>query len=112
MLSLGFLHDYINDGSGGEVHFNFSGDGWDISVVSVSDDNTNEFSKSVHGNWVWSDCCTDGGMIDVANLNTSWSITIAPDFISGINSWITKSPSNEENIPNLTDPVIITYTAP
>ncbi|MCK5320483.1 putative Ig domain-containing protein, partial [Candidatus Parcubacteria bacterium] len=112
MLSLGFLHDYINDGSGGEVHFNFSGNGWDMSIVSVSDDNTNEFSKIIHGNWDWEECCTDGGMIDIANLNTSWSITITPDFISGINSWAMKAPGNEENIPNLTDPVIINYIAP
>ncbi|MCK5061541.1 hypothetical protein KAR28_03235, partial [Candidatus Parcubacteria bacterium] len=112
MLSLGFLHDYINDGSGGEVHFNFSGNGWDMSIVSVSDDGASEFSKIIHGNWSWATCCTDGGMIDIASLNTSWSITISPSSISGINSWITKSPGNEENIPNLTDPVIINYTAP
>jgi hypothetical protein len=54
-------------------------------------------------------------MVDMANLNTSWSLTIQPDFISGINEWMVKIPGGIEEgeyIPNMNQPVTITYNVP
>ncbi len=115
MLSLGFIHDKPVDGSGGNVDFSFSGNGWNMSTLAVSDDCSGEFSKSSHGDWHWYDCCTDGGAIDIAPLDTSWSITINPSFHSGINSWIAKIPGGlnaGELVPNISKPVTISYSPP
>jgi hypothetical protein len=117
ILSIGFIHDLPVDGSGGEVEFDFSS-AFPLSW-SVEDD-PGDFSAArsvppynVH--WMWAECCTDGGMVDMANLNTSWSLTIQPDFISGINEWMVKIPGGIEEgeyIPNMNQPVTITYNVP
>jgi hypothetical protein len=113
MLSLGFIHDKPQDGSGGDVDFTFSGEGWNMATVAVSDDNTAEFSKDAHGNWGWVSCCTDGGAIDIAPLDTYWSITIEPEFNSGIDSWMAKSPGGPdfgEFVPDIAEPITISYS--
>ena len=113
ILALGFIHDAPNDDSGGMVWFGFSGSAWDIGVTSVTDDGC-EFSKEEQGTWQWDEGETDGGMLDIGYLNTSWEFNIDPSNILGINEWIAKNPGSlEDGINlNLTEPVKIKYTAP
>ncbi len=136
MMSLGFIHDVPNigenndctiilddktDEGGGRVKFDFSRTGWDMAVVAVADDDGSEFSaddeKDWPADWEWFKCCTDGGMFEIANLDTSWSMIIEPKFIDGIDSWFLKEPGPDgvyegQEILDLTKPVIISYTPP
>lgn len=125
MLSLGFIHGAPNSGEG-TVNFNFSGNGWGMASVSVSDDPSQEISpgvwrpeldksKSPPGLWDWLATATDGGMLDLASLETPWSITITPSNWSGINSWFIKKPGEVQdgiNLPSLNAAVTISYTPP
>jgi len=126
LLSLIFIHDEPDepeDEIGGHAGFTFSGSGWNMAHVAASDDERPELSKNLldwrndlspsHGNWGWGRCCTDGGALEIAPLNTSWSITISPEFAFGINSWMAKSPGGLEEgeyIPDIDQPVTISYS--
>ena len=114
-VSLGMIHDKPQDGDGGHVDFTFSGSGWNMGDIVVSDDGTwngegSELTQTGHGSWGWAPCCTDGGMIEIGTLDTSWSITVNPNFIDGINTWVLKTPDDVYQIPSLTDSITISYT--
>lgn len=116
IMSLGFVHDTLG-GSDGDAQFNIYGDGWNIGTIVVSDDSGN-FAKNgtsypsdglFEGDWDWLAPEIDGGIIEVADLDTEWTILIEPDSINGIVDWMVKSPGGlEENyheIPDTTDPI-------
>lgn len=124
ILSIGILHDKadrtIPNVLSGQVEFSFSGIGWNMASVIVSDDNNPmgegyELIRSdptFGGDWSWGTCCTDGGMMSIAPLNTGWNMTIDPNFQSGLSEWFAKIPGPTEMgeyIPNLTDNLVITY---
>jgi len=118
MLSVGFVHDQVADSGGGSADFSFSGTGWNMGTISVSDD-AGEFDKSATpGDWHWLDCCTDGGMIDVNYLNVGWDLTVTPN--SGftysatgtISQWFAKEPGDILSgtaLLSTSTAVIITY---
>ena len=112
MLSIGFLHNYINASVLGSAWFDFSGDAWSSATISIADE-SNEFSKTNQGRWGWDKKWTDGGMLDInKSLDTSWSLTITPLDFKGINEWMVKNPGDVEvgsYIPSMTQPVIIKY---
>jgi len=127
LFSLGFIHDipdalnsnFAPDGDfdGGISQMNFSGTGWDLAVLTALDDNSDEFRSSItpHGNWAWLECCTDGGMFDIAPVNTGWCVEITPVQWVGINNWFVKTPglggySVGYDIPDMNSPIEICYT--
>jgi cysteine-rich repeat protein len=61
-----------------------------ICTVALADDTPGEFQKvsatAVHGNWMLGQN-TDGGVISGFPYPGSWSITVSPKFIQGINKW-------------------------
>ncbi len=90
VVSLFLIADIQNSGSGGTLSFEFNcapaG-----SFISVMDD-PGEFSGSpplFTGNWNWSSCCTDGGVIENIGCNTNMNLDLL--ISSGIDSivWLT-----------------------
>jgi gliding motility-associated-like protein len=81
--SLILILDAENDGSGGEVDINFNCLP-SSAYIAVSDDG-GELSGSapnIVGDFFWSSCCTDGGVI--GGVGCGHSVTIDPDIVSGI----------------------------
>ena len=123
MLSIGFVHDMPNsyrttpdpndgpsdypddDQDGGIAFFDFKGADWtNMAVITSADDGPYEFDKNINttrascdyeGCWGYGYCCTDGGIVDMAYLNTSWSIRVEPKRWEGLTEWFLKSPSGE-----------------
>lgn len=81
--SLIIILDSANDGSGGEVNINFNCLPSDAFVM-LSDD-SGELTgtpPNIVGDFFWSPCCTDGGII--GGIGCGNTVTIDPDIISGI----------------------------
>ena len=99
-LSLVFIHDDANDGSGGSAAFGLSGTGYGNWVVTDGEGGDSFGSGSA--SWGWNSCCTDGGALDVAS---TFSVTVDPSF-SGINRWVVvDSDGSVTDLGTLTDPV-------
>ena len=93
-----------------------------VLLMSYWDDDSTDFSNATEGNWEWLPCCTDGGMIDVANLGVSWTMNIDPNpgFTSTastigtpITEWFVKIPGDVNAgtaLLSTSTPVTITYT--
>ncbi len=129
-MSVVFFHDYPNsllspplDSDGGNVAFTFTNI-TSNNVLAVKDDPgiTNDpvtGGKDVGSeieagdimNWSWGQCCTDGGMIEMPN--SSWSITINPSFVSGINNWVflytDNNGSQQTQSLNMNEPVTLSF---
>lgn len=83
-LSLGLIFDRPNDGSGGTVDMNLAGVPA-TGFVEVKDDPGNVITVT-GANWVWSPCCTDGGVI--GGLKDSlWEITLSLLDATGVDRW-------------------------
>ncbi|MGZ0747516.1 hypothetical protein [Haloparvum sp. AD34] len=85
-LSLVVIHDTPDDGSGGDVRFDFqpnalpSGGSW-----AVQDDPGEGFNRK-HADWGWAPCCTDGGAYR-GGFGKETEVTINPSFNDGIGQW-------------------------
>jgi hypothetical protein len=82
-ISLGMIFDKPNDGSGGTVKMSIAGVPA-TGFVDVKDDPANVITVT-GGDWVWSPCCTDGGVI--GGLNGLWVITLSLDSATGVEVW-------------------------
>jgi hypothetical protein len=82
-ISLGIIFDKPNDGSGGAVDMSFAGVPA-TGFVEVSDDPGDAFTVT-SGNWGWSPCCTDGGVI--GGLEGLWVITVTLNGATGVEEW-------------------------
>jgi len=98
-ISLFLIADIANSGTGGSLSFEFNcvpaG-----AFISVEDD-AGEFFGSpplITGNWSWSSCCTDGGVIENIGCNTSMNLDLLVS--SGIDSivWLTGDIANPDHI--------------
>ncbi|HZV70897.1 MAG TPA: gliding motility-associated C-terminal domain-containing protein [Saprospiraceae bacterium] len=99
VISLFLIADIQNSGSGGTLSFEFNcapaG-----SFLSVTDD-PGEFAGSpplFTGNWSWSTCCTDGGVIENIGCNTNMNLDLLVS--SGIDSivWLTGDITDPDHI--------------
>ncbi|HLF64250.1 MAG TPA: gliding motility-associated C-terminal domain-containing protein [Saprospiraceae bacterium] len=90
IISLFLIADIANDGTGGEMEFEVNCLP-DNAFVSVQDD-PGEFNGApplVTGNWTWSDCCTDGGVIEDIGCNNTLNLDLL--VANGLDSilWLT-----------------------
>lgn len=103
--SLVILHDKTNDSGGGAAVFTVAGvkgatitvaddpgfdDYWDGSIFHNNLTGLLPYTiinDTVTADWSWNPCCTDGIAISNINLESS-CLTITPNFISGITSWV------------------------
>ena len=90
IISLFLIADMPNSGSGGSLQFDINCLP-STAYVSVQDDG-GEFSgvpPLISGNWSWSDCCTDGGVIEDIGCNNTINLDLL--ISSGIDSivWLT-----------------------
>jgi len=69
--------------TGGQVSFTYTG--LPAAATRVVGDDPSE-GNIPNANWAWAPCCTDGNAVE-GGLNGEFSVTIAPNFISGINAW-------------------------
>jgi hypothetical protein len=85
-VSLVFIADLVNDGSGGDMDITFNCMP-NSAFVQLSDDAGELFGSppSFTGNFNWAACCTDGGII--GGLGCGYTFTINPDITSGINTF-------------------------
>lgn len=89
-ISIGMIFDTPNDGSGGTVDMTISGVP-SAGFVELVDDpksiSPNDDFTVTYGNWDWSPCCTDGGVI--GGLDGLWEIVVALDTSTdaGIDQW-------------------------
>jgi hypothetical protein len=122
-LSLGFMHDVPNDGTGGAAHVTFTGlptlpslepgglpEGG--SWVVQDDANGNPCGADTYSrtdvSWVWGGCCTDGGAFR-GGLDGSFYVEIGAEF-QGIDEWdfLTGDPAAPTRIPlSLDEPVYL-----
>lgn len=82
-ISLAFIHDKIEDGSGGWIDFAIqspNATNWDVK------DDPGDNLTLPKPRWSWAACCTDGGILQ-GGLNEEFTITIDPTFHKGISSW-------------------------
>lgn len=99
LVSLFLIADEGNSGSGGTMEFETNCLP-PTAYVSVQDD-PGEFSggpPSITGNWSWSACCTDGGVIE--DIGCSNTINLDLLVASGIDSivWLTGDIANPTHI--------------
>jgi gliding motility-associated-like protein len=99
LVSLFLIADVGNSGSGGSMEFETSCLP-PTAYVSVQDD-PGEFNggpPSITGNWSWSGCCTDGGVIE--DIGCSNTINLDLLVASGIDSivWLTGDIANPDHI--------------
>ncbi len=90
IISLFLIADIANSGSGGSLQFDLNCLP-STAFISVEDD-PGEFSGSpplFSGNWSWSSCCTDGGVIEDIGCNNTINLDLL--ISSGIDSivWLT-----------------------
>ncbi|MBK7408694.1 MAG: hypothetical protein IPJ40_11900 [Saprospirales bacterium] len=85
-VSMVFIADIANDSDGGEMDITFNCMP-STSYIAVSDDAGELFGSAptFTGNFSWSPCCTDGGVI--SGVGCGYTFTINPDLISGINDF-------------------------
>ena len=88
-LSLVIIHDQPNNGTGGEVEFTFDGLPPEATILVRDDPNARdryEFTPpTAFMHWQWLPEHTDG--VAIGGLPAEFSITITPNFISGIEGW-------------------------
>jgi parallel beta-helix repeat protein len=108
---LGLIIHHHEDGKAGSgsVKMNLQDIPPDASVV-VADDYPSEFSltREPEGNWAYGEN-TDGGAITLP-LNNSWSISVIPDFITGINAWQFVNGDGSEIVLDMEEPIVISCT--
>jgi hypothetical protein len=90
VISLFLIADIANSGSGGSLQFDLNCLP-STAFISVEDDQ-GEFSGApplFSGNWSWSSCCTDGGVIEDIGCNNTINLDLL--ISSGIDSivWLT-----------------------
>jgi len=107
----GLIIHHHEDGKAGsgEVKFNLQDMPPDASVV-VADDRSSEFSMSQEpdGNWAYSEN-TDGGAVTLP-IHDSWSISVIPNFITGINAWQLVNGDGSKIELDMDEPIVISYT--
>jgi hypothetical protein len=117
------VHDESDDGSGGKANFNFSHKNATRTVTddkALGDDKAelrlNNDETAFIGRWDWGELHTDGGALDMGNLDTPWTITITPtDLADGtpawvnINSWVWIEPGPQVYVLEKNQPITITY---
>ncbi|HSF88407.1 MAG TPA: hypothetical protein VLA46_03260, partial [Saprospiraceae bacterium] len=99
LVSLFLIADVGNSGTGGSMEFETNCLP-PTAYVSVQDD-PGEFSggpPSITGNWSWSSCCTDGGVIE--DIGCSNTINLDLLVASGLDSivWLTGDIANPTHI--------------
>ena len=99
IISLFLIADIANSGSGGSMEFELSCLP-QTAYVSVQDD-AGEFFGSppvITGNWSWSSCCTDGGVIEDLGCNNTFTLDLLVS--SGLDSivWLTGDIANPTHI--------------
>lgn len=99
LVSLFLIADVGNSGTGGSMEFETNCLP-PTAYVSVQDD-PGEFSggpPSITGNWSWSSCCTDGGVIE--DIGCSNTINLDLLVASGLDSivWLTGDITNPDHI--------------
>jgi hypothetical protein len=119
-LSLLILHDDRNDGSGGRVEMDITGD-WS-NIVVPDDPPTGESggdsyvysseTDSTRLTWNWEECCTDGAAHILTDFLSNDCITVRPNFRQGIDRWVfvrgpasVDAPATEANLIDL-DPTV------
>lgn len=118
-LYLVIIHDQPDNGSGGEVEFSFEGLPGGATIVLRDDPNAQdsyEFAPpeedTAFMHWQWVPEHTDG--VVIGGLGQEFSITITPNFISGIDEWhlVTGSVANPiyTKLASLADPLTIIAT--
>lgn len=112
-LSLVTIHDSPEDclglvpATGGQVNFTYIG--LPAGATKVVGDDPPE-GNIPNASWNWLPCCTDGNAIRGGLDECNFDVTIEPDFLSGIDTWVARSGAAGGDIvtfPNLTDPVTI-----
>jgi len=97
--SLFLIADIANSGSGGALTFEFNCVPPN-AFISVEDDagEINGSPPLITGNWIWSTCCTDGGVIEDIGCNSTMSLDLLVS--SGIDSivWLTGDIANPDHI--------------
>ena len=85
IISLFLIADITNDGSGGSLEFEFNCAPTN-SFISVQDDAGEFFGTPplFTGDWSWSPCCTDGGVIENVGCNSAMNLDLL--IASGIDS--------------------------
>jgi uncharacterized surface protein with fasciclin (FAS1) repeats len=95
-LSLLILHDRTNDGSGGRVEMDISGN---LSNIIVQDDQPtggdggdsyvyNSETETTRLTWNWNECCTDGAAHILGNFPSNGCIIVRANFAQGIERWV------------------------
>ncbi|MCB9282441.1 MAG: gliding motility-associated C-terminal domain-containing protein [Lewinellaceae bacterium] len=109
-VSMVFIADIANDADGGQMGITFNCMP-STAYVAVSDD-PGELTGSpptFTGNFTWSPCCTDGGVI--GNVGCGSTFTINPNLISGINDFVlvhgTVANPTYISMPNFDCPITI-----
>jgi hypothetical protein len=120
-VSLVMIHD-ANDGSGGQVVFDFSGIPNGTTFVVQDDPGEASYVITQPGGtaavrWQWNDVNTDGGALSGSLESQAWTLTITPQFPAGggltpgrITTWkfLTGALTNPTAIGlDLTEPIII-----
>jgi len=102
--------DIVNDGSGGGANIEYTCLP-SSAFVALADDGgeLNGGPPNITGNFSWSPCCTDGGVIEGVGCGDSFIIN--PSFSSGINSIAfvsgTQSAPIYLTLPDMSCPIII-----
>lgn len=106
-LSLVVIHDAPNDGSGGNVRFDFQPNSLPSGSWAVKDDPWESYSRMA-ADWGWSPCCTDGGAFR-GSFTEGTQVTIDPSFEDGIGTWdLLDGDGSVAASLSLTDPVTLT----
>lgn len=114
-IYLVIIHDAPNNTTGGEVEFSFSGLPASATIVIRDDPSPDTWdftppTATIHWNW---DAVHDDGTV-IGGLGKEFTITITPNFISGINEWDLVTGTVDKpvytKLANLTDPITITAT--
>lgn len=99
VISLFLIADIANDGTGGTMEFEANCLP-DNAFVSVQDDPGEFFGSPplITGNWSWSDCCTDGGVIEDIGCNNTLNLDLLVS--SGLDSivWLTGDIADPDQI--------------
>jgi hypothetical protein len=115
-LSLVVIHDRPEaclgevPATGGQVNFTYSG--LPAAAAKVVGDDPSE-GNIPNAGWQWWPCCTDGNAVRGGLDDCAFDITIEPEFIDGIDTWISRSGPAGASIvtfPSLEDPVTISCT--
>jgi hypothetical protein len=118
LLSLVFIHDIYEDGSGGDASFDVTGLPSGV-YYSVHDDPPFGMPQDYYApdppaggqttmRWSWAECCTDGAAL-TGLQGQAFCIAVAPQFINGINGWqlIDGDGPSRIDLPSLTETVYL-----